>query len=69
MVMTLAKSGGVLWVVQERRFGVGVGVDETGRDSQTGSVDDPPGVGLAEIADRRDLLAFNPNVRAEARCS
>ena len=49
-------------VVQQREVGVRVHVDKARGDDEPGCVDDPGGLGVFELADRRYLAAADPQV-------
>ncbi len=57
----------MLGVREEGTLGVGVGVDEAGRDGEAGRVDHPPGVGAGEVVDGGDGLALHADVGPAAR--
>jgi hypothetical protein len=61
------------WLSLQARIDVGVGVevDETGRDDQTGRVDDARGLarGWGDVrTDLGDLVAVDAQIRGERRC-
>ena len=57
----------VLRIVQQRTVGVRVRIDEAGRDDQAGCVDRVSRLGTREVANRRDLIADDSDVGADAR--
>jgi hypothetical protein len=58
----LAQAIGVLRVGQQHGVRVGVGIDESWRDGQSGRCYDTPGIGPRQVADGVDLLASYAHV-------
>ena len=65
----LAEAHRVLGVGEERPLGVRVRVDEARRDREAGGVDDPPGLGAAEVFHRGDRLAADSDVGPAPRAA
>ena len=63
--MPCLKSVGVLRVEEQDAVGVGVGVDESGRDGESGGVNDASRAGLGEVTDFGDSLAVDADVGPE----
>ena len=61
----LAQSVGVLGVEEQYAVRVGVGVDEAGRDGESGGVNDAARAGLGEVSDFCDALAVDADVCSE----
>ena len=61
----LAQSVGVLGVEEQYAVGVGVGVDEAGRNGESGGVNDAARAGLGEVSDLGDSLAVDADVGPE----
>ena len=61
----LPKSVGVLRVDEQNAVGVGVGVDEAGRDGESGGVNDASGAGFGEVSDLCDAFTVDADVGPE----